>query len=150
MSLCHPMTQGQDYEEDQICNVSNFERIPPSPVKASLTRRSGVVANGGLSQIWLHLSGDSNTCVLTPIQTNKQTNKQTSVQKLSREIAWDVKIQIQSVCMLPEKAIFPCQKNRKENCSITESRTEHSDLTRKIMGYYINVTAFFNKSQFCN
>ena len=72
------------------------------------------------------------------------------VQKGCCEITWDVKIQIQSVCMLPEKAIFPCQKKRKENCSMTELRAERCDLTRKIMGYYINVTTFFNKSQFCN
>ena len=44
--LCHLKTPGQDYEADQICNVSNFECIPPSPIKASLTGQSGIVANG--------------------------------------------------------------------------------------------------------
>ena len=30
--ISHELTQGQDYEADQICNVSNFEAIPLSPM----------------------------------------------------------------------------------------------------------------------
>ena len=38
------MTQGQGYEVDQICNVLNFERIPPPP-KSLSDCMEGCVAN---------------------------------------------------------------------------------------------------------
>ena len=63
------MTQEQDYEADQIFNVSNFERIPPSPVKDQSDWRERGCGKWGLLQIRPQLSCDSNT--------NKQTNKQT-------------------------------------------------------------------------